>query len=80
MARRTVSKTKPEPGEKRSSDSVRSRMGEMLKEQLRAAIGDHPHYKGNLSEFLNECARAYVFQTRRGEHPVYPVEFVTGSK
>lgn len=73
--KRTAKQEEP-VSEEKASDYLRVRMTGALKEQLRVALKDHKHIRGNLSEFVNDCAKALVLQHRRGEKPVYPFEFV----
>jgi hypothetical protein len=62
--------------DEKSSDQLRVRIPEALKVALAAAISDHPHFRGNMSLFMLESAKAIVLQKRRGKKVAFPLEFV----
>jgi hypothetical protein len=71
----------PEQAPKADERIVARATGE-LKRQLVESLADHPHFRGNVSEWVNACAQAWIVQTRRaksrrGKAPAFPVEFVT---
>lgn len=62
-----------------TEENLMVRMNGNLKSDLQAAIRQHPSVE-NMSHFVEEAAKAFILQMRRGEVPAYPLEFVARSR
>jgi hypothetical protein len=65
----------------KSSETIKALVSPDLRAKLKAALEENPHYRGNFSEFITECARAFIAQSRKEKtRPLYPVEFLEEPK
>lgn len=62
-----------------ADENINVRISKGLKDDFNRAIRTHPEIK-NMTHFVEEAAKAFILQMRRGEIPAYPLEFVAVSK
>ncbi len=71
--RHTLARQMPRP--QSNTVSVNFKVDANLKADFERALTKHGRFKDN-THFWVACMEAFVLQSRRGEKPLFPVEFV----